>query len=473
MRRNIFFSFAIGIVVAVLVGLAHAIGLLGPAELPLQDWMQRAEVPPRVVGNLWQSIFITLVSVAVAWLTLATTRRHRVAWLLLGFAAEMLVLVWVGSLYHLFFQPIPCILVGVFAYIAGIGYLAWQARPPRPKPVPLPEPAVPAVASEIRPVLKLPVRQKLTPKEPAPAPQPVARPQPVAKPQPILTQAAPQPAVTKQPISPLPAPVASMPAVTSTGAPQLFEATVLVCDLAYKYDLVDNSEPATAARSLAKFSQHASELLLEAGAHLHKADGEGVVALFGYPQPIHEHAEKAVCAAIDLIRAFSSEAHGSNGDTASANGAHIGISSGDLIAGRSEGKHELFVLGEAIELARRFCLANRFYGSRILIGPQTFEMASSAVVARPIDFLTGVTAQERHEIYEPMALAADAPAELLARRDSFWNGVVLYREKRWVEALSEFQKARGGGADEDDPPLNLYLRRLEPLALHFLESGRE
>jgi adenylate cyclase len=197
-----------------------------------------------------------------------------------------------------------------------------------------------------------------------------------------------------------------------------------------------------------------------------------VVALFGYPRPLPEHSEKAVRAAFELVQAFSSEAHSGNGDSLTRGGAHIGISSGSIIAGRSENRRDLFVLGEAVELARRFCVANRFYGSRVLIGPQTFEMASSAVVARPIDFLTGVTSQERHEIYEPLALAADAPAELLARRDSFWNGVVLYREKRWVEALSEFQKARNG-PDDDDPPLNLYLRRLEPLALHFLESARE
>ena len=460
MRRNIIFSLAIGVGVAVLVSLAHALGWLRPGELPLQDLMERAEVPPRVVGNIWQYFFIVLVSVAAAWVTLAAAWRHRIAWLLLGFAAEMLLLLWVGFLYHLFFQPIPAILAAVFAYAAGIGYLAWEARPPKPKPVPPAEPAVPAVAPETRPVLKLPLRQKITPQESALLPQPMARPQPVPK------KPAVQPLIAKQPVTPVSGDV-------TVGAPQIFEATVLVCDLVDKYDLVDNSEPSTAARNIAKFSQRATELLLKAGAHLHKADGEGVVAIFGYPEPISGHAEKAVCAAIDLVRAFSSEAHGSNGDSVSANGAHIGVSSGDLIAGRSEDKRDLFVLGEAVELARRFCVANRFYGSRILIGPQTFEMASSAVVARPIDFLTGVTSQERHEIYEPLALAADAPAELLARRDSFWNGVVLYREKRWVEALSEFQKARGSGPDEDDPPLNLYLRRLEPLALHFLESGRE
>jgi len=58
---------------------------------------------------------------------------------------------------------------------------------------------------------------------------------------------------------------------------------------------------------------------------------------------------------------------------------------------------------------------------------------------------------------------------LVARRDSFWNGIVLFREQRWAEAYHEFQKARGPN-NEEDAPLNLYLRRLEPHALHLMES---
>ncbi len=139
------------------------------------------------------------------------------------------------------------------------------------------------------------------------------------------------------------------------------------------------------------------------------------------------------------------------------------------MASPAQDNSNFFILGEAIELARRFCVANRFYGSRILIGPRTFELANHSFVARPIDFLSGVSAQERHEIYEPLATTAEAPADLIARRDSFWNAVVLYREKRWAEAYSEFQKARGPSSEED-APLSLYLRRLEPLALHLLDS---
>jgi hypothetical protein len=178
-----------------------------------------------------------------------------------------------------------------------------------------------------------------------------------------------------------------------------------------------------------------------------------------------------VRATLDVVQAFRDSHSQNNGETSGNCDVHIGLSSGSLIVAplRDGERPALLTSGEPIELARRFCVANRFYGSRILIGPQTFELTSRDIVARPIDFLSGVNSQERHEIYEPLWLAAEAKPEHLARRDFFWNGVVLYREKRWAEAYSEFQKARGPDAD-NDAPLQLYLRRLEPLAVHLMET---
>src|SRR4029453_3156263 len=97
------------------------------------------------------------------------------------------------------------------------------------------------------------------------------------------------------------------------------------------------------------------------------------------------------------------------------------------------GSPMLVISGEPIELARRFFGANHLYGSKILIDTRTFDLANKAIVARPIDFLRGLNSEDQHEIYEPLWLATEAKPEHIARRDSFWSGVVLYREKRWAE----------------------------------------
>ena len=86
--------------------------------------------------------------------------------------------------------------------------------------------------------------------------------------------------------------------------------------------------------------------------------------------------------------------------------------------------------------------------------------------------LTFACLHDRVEIYEPLWLATEAGPERVAQRDSFWSGIVLYREKRWAEAYAEFQKARGSET-EDDPALEFYLRRLEPLILQLAQSPAE
>jgi adenylate cyclase len=250
--------------------------------------------------------------------------------------------------------------------------------------------------------------------------------------------------------------------------PRAYEATVVVCDIANKYDLAEESDPEVFAAASETFIRRTTDLLLEADGFIQAADGEGVVAIFGFPDGNSDHADKAVRVTLGLLDTFRETGQQNNGDLFGKCDVHIGVSSGTIIvAPLQHGERPaLLTTGEPVELARRFCVANRFYGSRILIGPRTFELASKHIVARPIDFLSGVNSQERHEIYEPLWLAADAKPEHIARRDFFWNGVVLYREKRWAEAYNEFQKARGPDGD-DDAPLQLYLRRLETLALHL------
>ena len=253
--------------------------------------------------------------------------------------------------------------------------------------------------------------------------------------------------------------------------PRAHDATVVVCDIANKYDLAEESEPAVFAEATEKFIRRTTQLLLEAGGYIQAADGEGVVAVFGFPGGGSDHADKAVRVSLDLVDSFRKTRQENNGDFFGKCDVHLGVSSGTIIVAPLQNGERpgLLTSGEPMELARRFCVANRFYGSRILIGPRTFELASKHIVARPIDFLSGVNSQERHEIYEPLWLAAEARPEHIARRDFFWNGVVLYREKRWAEAYTEFQKARVPDQD-DDAPLQLYLRRLETLALHLTSA---
>jgi adenylate cyclase len=414
MKRSSIEALIIGVLVSAVVITLHALGVTMPLERAVVEMLAGNQLPSRIVGVTMQYALVIALSLGVSWLVVTSARRQRLTWPLVALAVELLAITWICVLYDTFFQPLPSVLAIGLAY--GLSS-AWRNFGNRSQT---------RIAREF-------FGGRLSEDQIA--------------------------AVT----------AGDLPFAAE---PKTYEVTAVVCDIANKHDLAEECPPEQIGDITQKFFRHASESFLKAGAFLEAVTGEGIVAIFGFPREDSEQAEKATRHALSLVKMFEDLR---NKDAGCSNlNVHIGISSGTMILAplKEDDRVQLLTTGEPVELARRFCIANRFYGSRVLIGPRTFEYASKNVVARPIDFLTGVDVRERHEIYEPLMLTADATPEQIERRDSFWQGVVLYREKRWAEAYSQFQKARGPN-DHDDAPLQLYVRRLEPLALHLVESPDE
>ena len=413
MKRSLVTTLVIGVAVAIVVGVLHATKAIAGFEAGVTQLVSDYAGATRVVGEKWQYVLVLVIAIGVAWLSLRYLPRLRSYPLLGVLLIELLVLSWVCSLYRIFFQPIPCVFAVALAVAAAEGWTAFLQR-------------------DRSYLVWTLFANRLSKKE-----------------------------------------FHRVSNGAFNGQAEAYQATVVVCDIANRHGFTNASDPAGFAETMAKFIRETADGLIERGAYLQAADGEGVVAIFGFPNAGVQYVQNAVCAALDLTKNFREqrqENEKSFGDWE----MHAGISSGVIIAGalRDSGHPALLASGDPIELARRFCALNHRYGSKILIDTPTFDSASEIVVARPIDFVSGTNSHDRLEIYEPLWLATEAKPEHVARRDSFWSGVVLYREKRWAEAYAEFQKARGPEG-EDDPALQFYLRRLEPFVLQLTESPLE
>ena len=415
MKRLLITTLIIGVAVAVGVGALHATKTIAGFEAVAARLVSDTAGATRIVSEKWQYVFILLIALGVAWFSLSKVPRWRSRLLLGLFLVELFGLSWVCSLYRIFFQPIPSVLALVFALAIAEGWSAFLRR-------------------DRAHLVRTFFADRLSKKE-----------------------------------------FRGLSDGTTPfdAEPKAYDVSVVVCDLGNKLAFAEDSEPAAFAEATSKFIRETAAQLTKEGAYLHAADGEGVVAFFGFPIPSTEHAQRAVRVVLDLMKTFreSRERNEKNSRNWNICG---GISSGVIIAGALKDSERPLLLasGEPIELARRFCALNHFYGSGALIDTPTFDQVSETVVARPIDFVSGLNSHDRLEIYEPLWLAAEATPEHIARRDSFWSAVVLYREKRWAEAYNEFQKARGS-EEEEDPPLQFYLRRLQPLVLQLTESPFE
>src|SRR4029453_1591 len=289
MKRSVLTTLIIGVAVAIIVGLLHARRLIPRLEL-----VSHYANATRVAGEKWQYIFVLLLALGVAWLSLSSLSRNRTRLLVGVLLIELVGLSWVCSLYRVFFQPLPSIFAVVLAWIAAEGWTIFLRRDRRPD------------------LMQIFFANHLSEKE-------FRR--------------------------------LSDNAIQFDAQPRTYEVSVVACDIADKYEFARESEPAAFAEAMGKFVRDMPARLLETGAYLHAADGEGVVAIFGFPAGNSDDAERTVRIALDLVEDFR-EKRQNDGKTVGNCDVHMGISSGTIITAplKDSGSPMLLISGEPIEL---------------------------------------------------------------------------------------------------------------------------
>jgi len=239
------------------------------------------------------------------------------------------------------------------------------------------------------------------------------------------------------------------------------EGTVLVVTVHNHSELMELLTPPDYAAMTNLYLKHASDYLVEIGGYLDECGGESVRVIFGAPLLDERHAIKACRAALDLASRLDELNKECDAIWQRRLDFRIGINSGQMIAAAygSSRLGSFSAAGPTVEFARRLSAACGTYGTRILVGPETYEPAADFLEVRPIEILRSSGDRRRVELYEIMSAKRGLSPEREKSRDCFWSGVLHYREKQWDKAMEEFGKARINGIP--DPVLDYYIRRVE------------
>ena len=242
---------------------------------------------------------------------------------------------------------------------------------------------------------------------------------------------------------------------------KLQEGTVLVVAVHNHSELMELLTPENYAAMTNLYLRTASDYLVEVGGYLDECGGESVRVVFGAPLADERHAAKACRAALDLAARLDDLNKECDAMWQRRLDFRIGINSGQMIAAAYGGARlgSFSVAGPAVEFARRLCSACGTYGSRILIGPDTFEPAAETIEVRPIEVIKTSGQRRRVELYEILAPKHGLSPERERSRNHFWTGVLHYRDRQWDKAIEEFSKARITGIP--DHVLDYYIRRVE------------
>lgn len=234
------------------------------------------------------------------------------------------------------------------------------------------------------------------------------------------------------------------------------EVTTLVCCFFSN----EGSEPLAPPSDLLKmgslFQRAISTFLLSRGAYLEEAGPERVKASFGMVGEDGDHAAEACRAALDLRLRLRGLAEEFEHRWFQAPRFGVGIESGHATVGLCGGPVRFFLgtLEGGESFAGRLALANARYGSEVLAGPRVYQRVRGAFEVRPMEMVFDPERQLLHETYELLAPEGTSGDDEKARREAFWKGVILLREKNFEAALEAFSKAGIPGGE--DRPLDYF-----------------
>jgi len=161
------------------------------------------------------------------------------------------------------------------------------------------------------------------------------------------------------------------------------EVTVLFSDIRGFSAIAEELSARQIADILARHLSAMAEIVVEHGGTLDKFAGDAVMAVFGAPDRLPDHAERALrCAMAMQARQAELNRDGWT-ETLSELGMGIGLNTGTVIAGTvgGGGRLEYTVVGDAVNIAQR--LQSEAEGGEIVASASTVAAAPS-IAAQPI-----------------------------------------------------------------------------------------
>jgi adenylate cyclase len=235
------------------------------------------------------------------------------------------------------------------------------------------------------------------------------------------------------------------------------EGTVLFSDLAGFTSISENMAPADLIRLLNEYFSPMTEIILAQQGTLDKFIGDAIMAFWGAPVPLEDHAVKACQAALAMQRAMESWESRWQGQELPKLRIRIGLHSGSLVAG-NVGSRERFnytVLGDTVNLASRLEGVNKAYGTEILLSEEVHRRVVGRFLARKLDLVRVKGRVEPVTIYELLAeAAADEPEWVRI----FALGRKAYGERDWDRAETQFLEVLR--LKPEDPPAHVFLSRV-------------
>lgn len=237
--------------------------------------------------------------------------------------------------------------------------------------------------------------------------------------------------------------------------------TVFFCDLQQFSGVAEQLNPKQLAALLNEYFTEMTEALYRHGATIDKYIGDSIMAFWGAPLPVSDHAHRAVLAAFEMHKVIEGLVTRFVKRGWPAPNLGIGINTGLMNVGNMGSKYRIAytVVGDAVNLAARLESLTRTYAVPTIVG-ETTRSECPDVVFRTLDIVQVRGKHNLTRIYEPLCLESELNDELRQKLEIHEHAMELYLDGNRAGAVAALERLKADWPDDD----------FYPAILHKLES---
>ncbi len=240
------------------------------------------------------------------------------------------------------------------------------------------------------------------------------------------------------------------------------ELTVLFSDVENFTAIAEqfHNHPEGLVELLNEYLDEMTNIVLKYEGTLDKYEGDAVMAFWGAPIPQSDHAYRACLAAIEMQNRLHALRLKWEKQGKPQLGVRIGLNTGIMIVGNMGGQErfDYTVIGDSVNLASRLEGANKQYRSHIMISEFTYNKVKDKFLVRELDLIQVKGKNVPVKVFEVLGTAAMEHTETQKQSlELYHEGLKLYRERKWDEAIAYMQQALQ--LDPECYPAQIYTER--------------
>jgi adenylate cyclase len=206
-----------------------------------------------------------------------------------------------------------------------------------------------------------------------------------------------------------------------------------------------------------------SDVILKEKGTIDKYEGDAIIAFFGAPLELPDHAVRACLSAVTIKRKEAELNKLLLEEKLSSKPllTRIGINTGSKVAGNMGTKNKMnyTIIGNTVNLAARLEGVNKQYGTYILTTRATLDETGEMFLFRKLDKVRVVGINEPVQLYELLETRNEAEDWQREMVHHFENAIGLFENRDWTAAARTSQYTLI--SNPNDNPSRIYLDRCE------------